>query len=244
MLRTLEAFGLGWDGEVDYQSRSTDLYARGTGTLRAGGLTFECSCSRRERSTRAATRAPAATGRGGAGPIRDCASGSTTRHCRFDDRLQGRCGFALREARRRRRPAPRRRFAYQLAVVVDDALQGITDVVRGADLLDSTPWQIALQRALRCRPRATRTCRWWSSHGRQACEIPPLGGARSRQAGTELLGVLRLLGHAPPADLKGASPAILLEWAVGRWRERSAPRFGDSCCLRLGRTGREGGRRE
>ena len=66
----------------------------------------------------------------------------------FEDRLQGHCEFALAERGdvviRRRDGA----FAYQLAVVVDDALQGITDVVRGADLLDSTPWQIALQRSL------------------------------------------------------------------------------------------------
>ena len=158
ILRTLQTFCLQWDGPVEYQSERTEHYRQALEALTALGVTFECSCSRRERD-----------GEGGypgtcrAGPTR---SGPTATRFRVEDtvvsvedRLQGRCDFRLRERGdvivRRRDGA----FAYQLAVVVDDALQGVTDVVRGADLLDSTPWQIALQQALGLPAPATRTCR-------------------------------------------------------------------------------------
>jgi glutamyl-Q tRNA(Asp) synthetase len=148
MLRTLEAHGLTWDGAVEYQTRRASGYAAALAGLVRLGLTFECSCSRRELS-----------GEGGypgscrEGPLHP---GPTATRFRVDDgliefhdRAQGLCPFSLRE---RGDVVVRRRdgtFAYQLAVVVDDAQQGVTDVVRGADLLDNTPWQLALQRALR-----------------------------------------------------------------------------------------------
>src|SRR5215472_1429502 len=147
MLRTLEAHGLIWNGAVEYQSRRTAYYNEALVELARRSRLFECSCTRRD-----------LTGDGGyPGTCREGPrhSGPTATRFRvddemteFEDRAQGRCAFDLRE---RGDFVVRRRdgvFAYQLAVVVDDARQGVTDVVRGADLLDNTPWQIALQRTL------------------------------------------------------------------------------------------------
>ena len=225
MLRTLEVFGLGWDGEIVYQSRRTDLYAEALESLRAGGHTFECSCSRRE----LAAEDSGYPGTCREGPRRP---GDTALRFRvderetvaFDDRFQGPITLAmskLGDVVVRRRDGI---FAYQLAVVVDDARQGITDVVRGADLLESTGWQLALQRALRLPvPRYAHLPLLLERTGGKLSKSRRSAALDPRQAGTELLGVLRLLGLSPPADLTGASPAILLEWAVSRWRERSPP---------------------
>ena len=155
ILRTLERLGLHWDGEVLYQSRRTGLYRDALERLR--DRTYWCSCSRREIADSSLGMAAdgaqiyPGTCRGGVAP------GKTPRALRlkaagaveFIDRVQGRQtqilerdvgDFVLERADGQ--------FAYQLAVVVDDAAQGITDVVRGADLLDSTPRQIYLQQVL------------------------------------------------------------------------------------------------
>ena len=116
ILRTLERFGLEWDGPVLYQSTRIDAYRDALEQLRRDGHAYPCSC------TRTAT-APCT-----------CSSGPRWR-VRFPDD-----DFTVLRADGI--------FAYQLAVVVDDAYQGITDVVRGADLLDSTPRQIHLQKLL------------------------------------------------------------------------------------------------
>jgi glutamyl-Q tRNA(Asp) synthetase len=225
MLRTLEAFGLLWDGEVAYQSRRTHLYAEALESLRAAGHTFECSCSRRELGTedsgypgtcRAGPRKPGDT----ATRFR-IDEGETTV---FDDRLQGPVALAmgkLGDVIVRRRDGV---FAYQLAVVVDDALQGVTDVVRGADLLESTGWQIALQRALRLpTPRYAhlpllleRTAEKLSKSRRSMALDPG-------RAGAQMLQVLSLLGLLPHAELAGAEPATLIERAISQWRARPPP---------------------
>ncbi|GGK02520.1 tRNA glutamyl-Q(34) synthetase GluQRS [Luteimonas terricola] len=147
-LRTLAAFGLVHDGPVGYQSRRGHLYAAALARLLDAGLAFECHCSRSDvadaggvhRSCRPGARRPDPAVR-----LR-VTDGSRVA---FDDAVHGRIAqdvdrevgdFVLRRADGW--------WAYQLAVVVDDADQGITDVVRGADLLDSTPRQLLLQHAL------------------------------------------------------------------------------------------------
>lgn len=157
ILAALDRYSLRWDGDVVWQSRRTALYERALDTLRERGQVFDCACSRAELQ-----RAPSAPV--GAEPVypgtcrNGLPEGRAARAIRFrvpdqviafDDALRGhieehvgqRTGdFVVRRADGL--------FAYQLAVVVDDADQGVTQVVRGADLLTSTPRQIALQRAL------------------------------------------------------------------------------------------------
>lgn len=157
ILAALRRYGLEWDGEVVWQSRRTQSYETALARLRERGLVYDCACSRAELQRAASAplgREPVYPGtcRNGIPP------GRVARAIRFrvpdevigfDDAIAGhveenvaeRTGdFVVRRADGL--------FAYQLAVVVDDAEQGVTQVVRGADLLTSTPRQIALQRAL------------------------------------------------------------------------------------------------
>jgi glutamyl-Q tRNA(Asp) synthetase len=159
MLALLQRLGMQWDGEVVWQSRRTALYQAAFDTL--GAHAYPCGCNRREIADSRLGTAPdgsaiyPGTCRAGLGP------GKTMRSLRlrvpepgadmigFIDRFAGKLeqhiafdagDFVLKRADGY--------WAYQLAVVVDDAEQGVTDVVRGADLLDSTPRQIYLQRVL------------------------------------------------------------------------------------------------
>ena len=153
ILRALEALGLHWDGAVEYQSRRAGLYRDALERLK--DHTYACGCTRSEiaDSTLAIDGARVYGGicRHGLAPgktaraVRIRAEGEI----RFADRVQGAHvqrlendvgDFVLWRADGQ--------FAYQLAVVVDDFEQGVTDVVRGADLLDSTARQIYLQQRL------------------------------------------------------------------------------------------------
>ena len=218
-LRTLEAHGLTWDGGVEYQSEHLEGYQEALRQLTQRGLTFECSCTRRERA-----------GDGDGGYPGTCRAGAqrpgpTATRLRvedttivFEDRAQGSCRFSLRE---RGDVIVRRRdgvFAYQLAVVVDDARAGVTHVVRGADLLDNTPWQIALQRALAL-PTPVYT--------HLPLLVEPLAGKLSKSrrslaldpaaAGVQLHQALTLLGQEPPAELALESAGAILAWASAHW---------------------------
>jgi glutamyl-Q tRNA(Asp) synthetase len=156
ILRALEAMGLTWDGEVQWQSRRTELYERALERLRGAGHTYRCRCTRREIADSGLMGLEGAiypgTCRALALPI---APGLAERMIAaeqpvtFLDRAMGAVSQSV--ARDIGDFVVKRRdglHAYQLAVVVDDAEQGVTDVVRGADLLWSTPRQILLQRAL------------------------------------------------------------------------------------------------
>jgi glutamyl-Q tRNA(Asp) synthetase len=221
MLRTLEGFGLEWDGEVVYQSQRIPLYLAALHELKSAGLTFECSCTRRELGGNEETGYPGTCRKG---PTRRGVLTSTRLRLPdglvvfFDDRVQGHCRLEPRELGDfviRRKDGV---VAYQLAVVVDDSAQHITDVVRGADLLPSTGWQIALQRSLHLLtpsyahlPLVVEQNTEKLGKSRQSVPVEP------QSASACLTAVLRMLNHPPPPELEKDQPARLLEWAARNW---------------------------
>jgi glutamyl-Q tRNA(Asp) synthetase len=225
ILRTLEQFGLEWDGNVVYQSQRIPTYLAALDQLKAAGHTFQCSCSRRELSGQEETGYP---GTCRAGPTRPRLPTATRFRLAygfvvfFDDRVQGPCRFSQRELGDfviRRKDGI---VAYQLAVILDDAAQHVSDVVRGADLLHSTAWQIALQRALALPspayahlPLVVERNAEKLGKSRRSIAVEP------QRAATYLTTVLRLLNHAPPPELEHDKPAQLLAWAIRNWNVKA-----------------------
>ncbi len=150
ILSSLVNHGLHWDGDALFQSRRDGAYAAALGELAAGGRLFSCDCTRALLGPDGACRGHCRTRQG------QLSEPAATRiavppecHIRFTDRIQGIVDTALGAdvpdfVVRRKDGLD----AYQLAVVVDDAWQGITHIVRGSDLLDSTARQIFLQQVL------------------------------------------------------------------------------------------------
>jgi glutamyl-Q tRNA(Asp) synthetase len=226
ILHTLQAFGFEWDGEAVRQRDREQLYAAALDDLQRRSLTFACSCSRTQLAEE--DRYP--------GTCRDQpppASAATATRLRvepaqilFTDRIQGTyrqdVAAAVGDVILKRRDGV---IAYLLAVVVDDAAQGITHVVRGADLLDNTPRQIYLQRALRLPTPAY-------AHVPVLTEDDGAKLAKSRRsvrvdagaALNQLVEVFRLLGLEPPEALAGTSIAQAWAWAISRWDMSRVPR--------------------
>jgi|SRR5688572_30075695 glutamyl-Q tRNA(Asp) synthetase len=233
ILRALEACGMEWDGPVALQSERNDAYHAALHRLRQAGRVYPCACSRREiaDSAIAGAEGPVYPGtcRGGLAPSRTArAQRLDTRGAAvtFDDAIQGRiacdlereCGdFVLYRADGV--------YAYQLAVVVDDAEQGITHVVRGADLLGSTPRQIYLQQLLElARPRYMHLPVAVNERGEKLSKqtfAAPLDPARPLPA---LMAALDFLGQQPPRELARATVTELWTWAKKNWKPDCVPR--------------------
>jgi glutamyl-Q tRNA(Asp) synthetase len=226
ILRTLQAFGFEWDGEVVRQSDRAEHYTEALRNLQARGLTFECSCSRLQledesRYPGTCRTRPAAFGLATATRLR-----VEQGFILFSDRVQGTyrqdVAAAAGDLILKRRDQI---FAYLLAVVVDDAAQGVTHVVRGADLLDNTPRQIYLQRLLGLPlpvyahvPVLTEPDDSKLAKSRRSVRLDP------NSALPQLLAVFSLLGLAPPASLAAATVADAWRWAVGRWSINQVPK--------------------
>jgi glutamyl-Q tRNA(Asp) synthetase len=225
--RTLENLGLLWDGTVEFQSRRLGLYQARIDALQRDGLTYACECTRRTLAQGEDVAYPGTCRDRGAiaGPAALRFRVDESETVSFTDRFQGPCGFAMHKLGDvivRRRDGI---VAYQLAVVVDDADQGITDVVRGADLLPCTPWQLLLQRALGLpAPR----------YGHLPLVVEPDGAklAKSRRslpldahhARRHLIEALRLLRHEPPSEFKDENPATIMAWALTHWNPANLER--------------------
>ena len=223
IFRTLESHGLCWDGEVHYQSAFTDRHEAAIERLIGQALCFDCTCSRRD--LRGHVTYPG-TCRGQA--ARTCADAAIRIRAPetdygFEDALAGHFGHRLSEAVGDFVIARRDRIVgYQLAVVVDDDAMGVTDIVRGADLIDNTPRQLFLIERLGLKtPRYLHVPVIAERSGAKLSKHTLATAVDSRFAAQNLRSVLDLLGQDPPmlTAVDG-----LLEWAVTHWRRSAVPR--------------------
>lgn len=232
ILDTLEACGMHWDGEIVYQSRNNPLYEDALAFLCKDKLVYSCACTRREITNIAKT--------GTDGPIypgtcrNGLPPGKTERSIRFI------CPPHLIEICDRIQPAMQQNlekevgdiiikradglFAYQLAVVVDDHAQGITNVVRGSDLMDSTPRQVWLQEALEYRipdfahvPVATYT------DGQKLSKQTFAKAIDKDNLLPTLVHALDFLNQNPINELAEGDLDSFWKWAIENWDMRKIP---------------------
>ena len=230
ILQMLEAHGLYWDGEIEYQSRRSSLYLEAIAQLTRHDLIYACRCSRKEIAKMQipdkSRRYPGTCRNRRLSPL------DTSLRIRVDsepihflDAIQGPVMQAIDQEIGdfiiRRRDGL---FAYHLAVVIDDADQGISEIARGADLLATTPCQIYLQRNLSLTtpnyyhfPVAVNEFGQKLSKQTRAAPLDP--GA----AGATLKRALAFLGHQPPVDL-GEDVAEILDWASRHWSRERIPK--------------------
>ncbi|TBW49677.1 tRNA glutamyl-Q(34) synthetase GluQRS [Marinobacter halodurans] len=226
ILRSLERHGLHWDEAVRFQSERHDAYAAVIRQLLADDRAYCCTCSRKElsahggqhpgdcRNRKAVPEAPHAVRL----KLEDCTLS-------WQDRLLGPQAQVLRAERDD--PVLQRKegfYAYQLAVVVDDIDQGMTDIVRGSDLLETTAAQLKL-------------FDWLGAPAPSYLHIPVILNATGQKLSKQtyapalddsrpvenLWQALQALGQQPPEDLLGAAPGAILEWARTHWSAKRLP---------------------
>jgi glutamyl-Q tRNA(Asp) synthetase len=227
ILATLENHALHWDGEVLYQSRRHARYQDVLDALQQRGLAYRCACSRSRLET-----------------LHHVYDG----HCRDQPPLAGQpCAIRLRLpdsdiAFDDRIQGPQRQnlaaggdcvihrkdgwYAYQLAVVVDDMDQGVTDVVRGSDILESTGRQIYLTGLL-----GATHCTYahipvmLDADGQKLSKQNHARAVDNRQASDNVWQALRVLGQAPPDELARETPTIIVKWALAHWDISAVPKM-------------------
>lgn len=249
ILRTLEAFGLYWDDDVGraspasknlsgkarpavlYQSQRTAAYEEAFHRLKEAGAVYPCCCTRKEVADSALQRGDELVYPGTC--LNGIAQGKTAQtwrvrvndaHIYFSDGMQGNImqdlatgvgDFVVQRADEL--------FAYQLAVVVDDAAQGITDVVRGADLLNSTPRQIYLQRLLGlATPAYMHLPVVVNAHGEKLSKQTLARPVGNNNAASTLFDALEFLRQQPPAEIRLGTIEEILAWATTNWQPNTS----------------------
>jgi glutamyl-Q tRNA(Asp) synthetase len=233
ILRTLEAYGFEWDGPVLYQSQRDEAYQATLNTLIEKGLVYPCNCSRREVGdiAHAGLEGPVYPGLCRHGLSRERKTRAwrfktDVAHLVFKDEIQGMFDhrmqrdigdFVLKRADGL--------FAYQLAVVVDDAEQGITHVVRGADLLNSTSRQILLQFSLKlATPRYAHVPLAGTADGDKLSKQTHAEPISADNAVEMLWQAMQFLGMKPPTYLRKESLPELWNWGLNHWELDKVPK--------------------
>jgi glutamyl-Q tRNA(Asp) synthetase len=234
ILKQLESHGLLWDGDLLYQSQRSDAYNAALAQLQNDGLTYSCDCNRqrvaelggiydghcrqRQVGSESATRLRLPEdGRDAIVAFNDLIMG---------DYQQNLCTEVGDIVVKRRDGL----FSYQLAVAVDDHFQNISHIIRGADLLSSTPRQLYVQRCLGASADQVAVIQ----HGHLPLAVNAEGQKLSKQnhapalvpgdESTNLWQALHWLQQAPPIELRGDSQKALLSWAIANWSMASIPK--------------------
>jgi len=224
IIGALEHHGFEWDGDVIFQSESSDAHQAALKSLIERKLAYRCQCSRRD-----LVDAP----RGALGVIYpgSCRNGcdadevairlrTNDTEITCDDILQGRLAQRLESESGdfiiRRRDGL---IAYHLAVVVDDEIQGVTEIVRGIDLFDSTPRQIWLQQLLGYRtPSYAHIPVITHTDGDKLSKLTGAPGISLHGVQKNLLEALRALQQQPPPELAQSSREEIWSWAIKNWQ--------------------------
>ena len=222
-LETLSRFGLRSDYPIVWQSRMSARYHAALSILLDAGLAYPCGCSRKDLP--ASGRYPGICRNGlGDRPPRSIRFRTAERDLVIDDRLQGQLiqspwreggDFVIKRADGL--------IAYQLAVVVDDALAGITEVVRGADLVDSAARQQLIYEALGWpTPSFMHLPLIVDEHGRKLSKSDSDDPIARYRPATVLRLALRALGHEPPRGCQSLESQW--RWALSEWQFERIPR--------------------
>ncbi len=221
IIRTLETFGFEWDGEIQYQSRRTDYYHQILAELERLGITYFCDCSRKQVQVRNEGIYD------GFCRQRKLHTGEFAIRVRFSeaftsfvDQVQGVCCFDSAEDRQDFVVYRRDKlFAYQLAVVADDIEQKVNQVVRGADILDSTPRQNFLYHCLgKAAPQYFHLPLVVDINGQKFSKSKLYPAIEPAKASGLLVKALEHLGQVTVPDLATGTPQEILRYAVSNWQ--------------------------
>ncbi|HEC28246.1 MAG TPA: tRNA glutamyl-Q(34) synthetase GluQRS [Gammaproteobacteria bacterium] len=226
IISVLDQFGFEWDDEILYQGKRTDIYMQTLAQLDKENYLYSCACSRADIH---ASGIQTPYGVRYSGTCRNgLPEGKTGRSIRLktpdhdysiDDLIQGYYAqnlqndvgdFILRRADNY--------IAYHLATVVDDAIQHVTEIVRGSDLLESTPRQIYLQELLSFTPpQYTHIPVIVNASGEKLSKQTGAAPVNTEKACQSLHRSLQYLGQDPPRSLAHASIGEIWAWAIGNW---------------------------
>lgn len=238
ILRTLEAFHLHWDGPVLYQSERYDVYEEALDQLARSDHSFPCGCSRKS-ITESTSDTAAKTGPLGLIYPGTCRQGLpagtkaratrlrvTEKRVEFTDLVQGRIGTQLdREVGDFVIKRADGFYAYHLAVVVDDAYQGVNQIVRGMDLLNATSPHVYLQGLLDLpTPQYAHLPIAVNLQGEKLSKQTHANPINPDLAGLMLANALTFLGHTPDPGVLYEDTETLLGWAVANWDLSRVPR--------------------
>ena len=227
IIKTLEAFGFEWHDKIIYQSRQIKHYEQAIEQLIEQSLVFPCLCSRKQIAESGTGIYP--------GTCRERHYPEKKQHAlrilaknndiEFIDKVMGKqsqniardCGDFIVKRRDGL-------FAYQLAIVVDDARQNITEIVRGADLVDSTPRQIYLQQLLHYpTPGYCHLPLVVDAAGNKISKSEGAAKINIKSKEKQLVNALRFLGQNPAEDLAKSSINDIWLWAIKHWKINSVP---------------------
>jgi len=234
ILQQLETFGFEWDGDVLYQSRRSEYYADALNHLQKQQIIYPCTCTRKEIADSSHQFGveglvyPNTCLQHAIKPNTPAAFRVKTDSgiIRFNDAIQGNIAqklnkdvgdFVLKRADGF--------FTYQLAVVVDDAAQGVTHIVRGADLLNSTPRQLYLQQLLGLtHPTYAHVPVATNQAGEKLSKQTKAPAINTQLIGQNLFDALTFLGQQPPVKIKTNRLAEIWNWAIEHWQLAMIPR--------------------
>lgn len=228
ILDQLQHLQLHWDGEVLYQSQRHAAYEAAISKLAKQQLCYECSCTRQDIREMGLVYDGRCRNTSHPHDTQTALRVVTNNNpCQIDDLIQGNvCQNVQQEVGDFVIQRKDGLFAYQLAVVVDDAYQGITHIVRGYDLIDSTPRQLYLQQIMGYpTPSYAHIPVIVNAEGQKLSKQRFATAIDTDMGAKLILEALKFLGQQPPESLLGATISDLLEWGIAHWDIQSVPKL-------------------